>query len=634
MSAGPDIGGGNGRGTLNRPLRDLMQVFEGHSVTLWCRTQLSDEVIDQVRSWVCDAASREVALEVRTNPSMDAGAVLRIGDLGQVVLDPRVMWLDDIRLAATTRSSENDLADAGDVYEYLRDEIERSEPGPRVEQLSETGAIQRMADGVVAVSGLRGVGSQELVEFDGGVLGIAFSVAADHVGCVLLGEDSSIREGAQVRRTGRQLKVPVGEGLCGRVIDPLGRPLDDRGPIVAMAWEPAERPAPGVIERQPVDTSLHTGQKVVDALVPIGRGQRELIVGDRKIGKTTLAVDAILAQRDENVTSVYCAIGQKSSSVRQVVDTLAQNGALERTIIVASLPADPPALRYLTPFTACAIGEYFRDRGGDALVIYDDLSKHAVTYREISALLDRPIGREAYPGDIFYVHARLLERAARLSTELGGGSLTALPIAETLAGDLSSFIPTNLISICDGQIVLDSVAFNEGRRPAMDPGLSVSRVGGSAQRKIMRKIAGRLRIDLAQYEEMARFVKFGAELDEATRSQLARGERARTLLVQDARAPMPLEEELLVLYAAVSGGFDEVRPELVSEAGTELGRWAYLRHPHLMRDLRDATDLTDELERGLSEALAEFVAEHKRRVSETEALTAAAAFGDAEAANV
>ena len=608
---------------LTRSLHKLLEEFEGPSVTLWCRTQLSDEVTEQVRSWVSGAAGREIVLDRKINPSMDAGAVLAVADLGQVVLDPRAMWLDDIRREADGRCVTGDLTDSAAVYEYLRDEIRTQAPTPRVDPMSEVGAILRMADGVVAVSGLRAVGSQELVEFDGGVAGLAFSIAEDHVGCVLLGEDSSVREGARVRRTGRQLLVPAGEGMRGRVIDPLGRPLDDRGPIVAMTWLPVERPAPGIIDRLPVTAPLHTGMKIIDALVPIGRGQRELVLGDRKIGKTTLAVDTILAQKGQNVTCVYCAIGQKSSSVHQVVDTLAQQGALDYTVIVAALPSDPPALRYLAPFTACAIGEYFRDRGGDAFVVYDDLSKHAVTYREISALLDRPIGREAYPGDIFYVHARLLERAARLSTELGGGSLTAMPIVETLAGDLSSFIPTNVISICDGQIMLEAVAFNEGRRPAMEPGLSVSRVGGAAQVKPMRRVAGRLRIDLAQYEEMARFVKFGAELDEETRSQLARGERARALLVQDAHQPMLTEEELLVLYAAVSGAFATIAPDRVSEAEADLRRWAYLRHSALMRELRDAEDLTPELEEALVSALAEFIAETSRRVDETVALTAA-----------
>jgi F-type H+-transporting ATPase subunit alpha len=369
-----------------------------------------------------------------------------------------------------------------------------------------------------------------------------------------------------------------------------------------------ERPAPGVVDRRPVDTPLHTGWKVIDALVPIGRGQRELIIGDRKIGKTTLAIDAILAQANTGVTCIYCAIGQKASSVHHVVELLDEHGAMAYTTVVAALPADPPAFRYVAPYAACAMGEYFRDRGRDALVVFDDLTKHAMAYREMSALLDRPVGREAYPGDIFYIHSRLLERASCLAESRGAGTLTALPVVETLAGDISAFIPTNVISICDGQIVLEAGAFNEGRRPAMDAGLSVSRVGGAAQTPIMKRVAGRLRIDIAQFEEMAQFVKFGAEVDATTAQQLARGERARGLLTQDQHNPMPLCDQVIVLQAAVVGVFDHVPVGDLEEAERSLLDWARTHAAELLDEIENATTLTPELESGLRKALDEFSA--------------------------
>jgi F-type H+-transporting ATPase subunit alpha len=401
-------------------------------------------------------------------------------------------------------------------------------------------------------------------------------------------------------------------------MDSLGRPIDGRGAIVPAAWMPAERPAPGVVDRRPVDVPLHTGMKAIDALVPIGRGQRELVIGDRKLGKTTMGVDTILAQKGRDVACIYCAIGQKASTVRNVVATLEEFGALDYTVVVVALPGETPAFRYLAPYTACALGEYFMDRGGDAFVVYDDLTKHAATYREMSALLDRPVGREAYPGDIFYIHSRLLERAARMSEERGSGSLTAMPIVETLAGDISAFIPTNVISICDGQIMLDAAAFNEGRRPALDPGLSVSRVGGSAQTKAMKQVAGRLRIDLAQYGEMARFVKFGAEVDETTQLQLTRGERARELLRQGQHAPIALEQEILVLYAVVNGHFDDVAVNDVGAVESELLGYITLRRPDVLQLLAAANGVSDELGAALSDALTEFTRQRIGAVGATQ----------------
>ncbi|HVY60249.1 MAG TPA: F0F1 ATP synthase subunit alpha, partial [Planctomycetota bacterium] len=458
---------------------------------------------------------------------------------------------------------------------------------------------------VAFVGGLEGVGSQEVLRFAGDVRGIAFNLLKDAVGCLLLGPEEAIEEGSAAARTGRLLEVPVGEALVGRVVDALGQPLDGRGSVGAEKLRPVERPAPGVVQRRPVCESLHTGMKAIDALVPLGRGQRELVLGDRKIGKTTLAVDAILSQRGAGVTCVYAAIGQKASTVARVVSLLEERGALAYTAVVVAFASDPPAFRYIVPYTACAIAEDVMAQGRHALVVYDDLSKHAVTYREISALLKRPIGREAYPGDIFYVHSRLLERAARMRDDLGGGSLTAIPVVETQAGDLSAYIPTNVISICDGQIFLDTALFNEGFKPGMDVGLSVSRVGGMAQSPAMRKVAGRLRIDLAQYHEMARFVKFGAEVDPATLAQLRRGEREVELLKQDAHAPLPLEKEIVTLYAAVNGHTDAIPLDRVRGFEAELHAFMERRHPDILAAIRDTRDLTADVEARLEAALAE-----------------------------
>jgi F-type H+-transporting ATPase subunit alpha len=589
-------------------LKRLLDGFDGTRVTLYVRTQLDDRVVQSVRDRVCEAAGREIVVDLRVSPAMDAGAMLAIEDVGRVVLDSRTSWLAEVTRAMHERFETDVTSGPEDVFASLRDLLAAETTRPLVEPLFDTGSVERVGDGVVRVTGLRDVGSQEIVEFEGGGLGLAFSLNEHSVGVVLLGSESAVREGGEVRRTGSLMRVPAGESVLGRVVDAVGRPLDARGPVVPAAWMPVERPAPGIVDRRPVDEPLHTGMKVIDALVPIGRGQRELIIGDRKIGKTTLAVDAILAQKDANVSCIYCAIGQKASTVRQIVATLEQRGAMAYTAVVVALPGDMPALRYLAPYTACALGEYFMDRGGDALVVYDDLTKHAVTYREMSALLDRPVGREAYPGDIFYVHSRLLERAARLSEEHRSGSLTALPIVETQAGDISAFIPTNVISICDGQIMLDAVAFNENRRPAMDPGLSVSRVGGTAQARVMKQVAGRLRIDLAQFGEMARFVKFGAEVDESTQIQLTRGERARAMLCQEQHSPMALGEEVLALYAVVHGYFDAVAVADTADVEAALLAWIGSRHPEILTLLAGAESLSEQDDAAIEAALDEFVA--------------------------
>ncbi len=599
-------------------LERAFEAYEGSSLLLYARTYLDDEVLKGLERALSRLGGRQFRIDLKVNPTMDAGAILYVGDGYRMVLDARSKWLSDVGRAVDEKKEAGELGTPAATYEFLKKALSEGGPEAGVEELLETGSVLEVGDGVAIVSGLRDVGSQELIEFEGGTYGIAFSLLADKVGCILLGAEEGIREGGDVRRTGHLLRVPVGASLHGRIVNALGQPIDGKGSVVPKAYLPVERKAPGVIDRQPVDVPLHTGIKVIDALVPLGRGQRELIIGDRKIGKTTIAIDTILAQRETGVTCVYCAIGQKASSVARVVRAFEQQGALEYTVIVVALPNEPPAFRYLAPYAACAIGEHVMESGGDALVVYDDLSKHAVTYRELSSLLKRPVGREAYPGDIFYVHSRLLERAARLSEENGGGSLTALPIVETLAGDISAFIPTNVISISDGQIVLDSQLFNEGFRPAMDAGLSVSRVGGTAQARVLKQVAGRLRIDLAQYQEMAQFVKFGAEVDVATLRQLARGERSRELLKQPQGRPLALEEEVLILFAVVNGLLDALPVEELADVERTLVETISVQRPDLMEQLRSGQEMPAGLETELSAAIEGVVASYASPAPATE----------------
>ncbi|MHC5078922.1 MAG: F0F1 ATP synthase subunit alpha [Planctomycetota bacterium] len=420
-------------------------------------------------------------------------------------------------------------------------------------------------------AGLRDVGNEEIVRFESGAEGLVMDLLADRVGMIVLADPGSVRAGSRIVRTGRTLSVPVGDGLVGRVVDPLGRPLDDRGPVEVEAFSPVERAAPGVLEREPVTVPLHTGTKVIDAMIPVGRGQRELIVGDRSIGKTTLAVDAILNQKGEGVTCVYVAVGQKATSTGRVVETLTEHGAMAYTVVVASDAEDAPGLKYIAPYAGCTLAEYFRDRGGDALIVYDDLTRHADAYREISLLLKRPPGREAFPGDIFYIHSRLLERAGRLDEARGGGSLTALPVVETQAGNISAFVPTNLISITDGQIYLDAKLFQTGQLPAIDTGKSVSRVGGKTQLAAVKGVAGRLRLDYNQYIELEYFTRFGARIDPSTRKMLDRGKRLRQVLRQPPHGPLPIAGQVALLFAATEGALDDVLPERVEEF-----EWAFL----------------------------------------------------------
>jgi F-type H+-transporting ATPase subunit alpha len=470
-------------------------------------------------------------------------------------------------------------------------------------EMVDVGTVLQVGDGIARVYGLAGVMASELVEFPGGIFGIALNLEEDSVGCVVLGSDEHIQEGDLVKTTGRIAQVPVGDALLGRVVNALGQPLDGKGPIVTDRFRPIEGRAPGVVERQPVKEPLQTGLKAIDSMIPIGRGQRELIIGDRQTGKTAIAVDTIINQRGGDVVCIYVAIGQKLSSVAQVVDALRRHGAMEYSIVVSATAADPAAMQYIAPYAGCAMGEDVRDRGGHALIIYDDLSKHAQAYRQVSLLLRRPPGREAYPGDIFNLHSRLLERAAKLSDELGGGSLTALPIIETQAGDIAGYIPTNVISITDGQIYLEPDLFYAGIRPAINVGQSVSRVGGDAQNRAMRAVAKTLKLDMADYREVAAFAQFASELDAATRAQLARGERMMEVLKQSQYAPMGVADQILVIFAGVRGHLDDLPPKQIAGFERELLDHMRRRYPEIVHQLQTQKELPDDLAQKIDAAI-------------------------------
>ncbi len=491
-----------------------------------------------------------------------------------------------------------------DIVSVIKQQIEGFES--RVSMV-DVGVVVDVGDGIARVHGLAGCKSTELLEFPNNVFGMALNLEEDSVGCVILGEGNTIHEGDEVKTTGRMVEVPVGEALVGRVIDPLGRPLDGKGPINSSKTLPLERIAPDVTKRKSVDTPVQTGIKAIDAMIPIGRGQRELIIGDRSIGKTAICLDTIINQKGKDLLCIYVAIGQKASKVAQVLGVLEENGALEHTIIIAANASDSAALQYLAPFSGCAIGEEIMESGRDALIIYDDLTKHAWAYRQISLLLRRPPGREAYPGDVFYLHSRLLERAAKLRDEDGGGSLTALPIIETQAGDVSAYIPTNVISITDGQIYLEADMFNAGNRPAVNAGLSVSRVGGSAQRRAMRRVAGRIRLDLAQYRELASFAQFGTQdLDAATRQQLERGQRTIEILKQTQFQPQSLEHQVLVFFAVSNGYVDEIPIPAVPRWETEFLNYMDTAHAEVGKSISETNDLTEETTATLTTAIEEF----------------------------
>ncbi|MGB0645543.1 MAG: F0F1 ATP synthase subunit alpha [Bradymonadia bacterium] len=490
-----------------------------------------------------------------------------------------------------------------EISRIIRQQIEDYD---RKVEVSETGTVLSAGDGVARVYGLENAMAGELVEFSGGVQGMVLNLESDNVGCALLGDATAIKEGDEVRRTGRIIDVPVGEALLGRVVNALGQPLDGLGEITTPHMRKIEVKAPGIMPRESVSEPLQTGLKSIDSMVPIGRGQRELIIGDRQTGKTAVAIDTIINQKHTDVYCIYVAIGQKQSTVAQVVEKLKKFGAMEYTTVVSAAAAELAPLQFLAPYTGCTIGEYFRDNGKHALIIYDDLSKQAVAYRQLSLLLRRPPGREAYPGDVFYLHSRLLERAAKMSKASGGGSLTALPIIETQAGDVSAYIPTNVISITDGQIFLESDLFNSGIRPAVNVGLSVSRVGGAAQTKAMKKVAGTLRLDLAQFREIQAFAQFASDLDKATQLQLARGEKLTELLKQPQYKPMPFEKQVLVIYAATKGHVDEIDTSRLLSYEAGLVEYFEARHGDILTGLREKGKLTDDLIAGLDKGITEF----------------------------
>jgi len=488
---------------------------------------------------------------------------------------------------------------ADEISRVLREEIENYEGAIDV---SETGSVISVGDGIARIHGLEKVMAGELIEFPHNVSGLAMNLEEDQVGSVLLGDYTLIKEGDEVRRTRRIMSVPVGDEMVGRVVNALGEPIDGKGPVNTTQFNTIERPAPGVVGRSPVKEPLQTGIKAIDGMIPIGRGQRELVIGDRQTGKTAIAVDTIINQKGGDVICIYVAIGQKRSTVAQVVKTLEDYGAMEYTIVVSASASDPAPMLYLAPFAGCAMGEFFRDANRHALCVYDDLSKHAAAYREISLLLRRPPGREAFPGDVFYLHSRLLERAAKLKT---GGSLTALPFIETQAGDVSAYIPTNVISITDGQIYLEADLFNSNVRPAINVGLSVSRVGGSAQIKAMRQIAGTLRLDLAQYRELAAFAQFGSDLDKTSQAQLNRGKRLVEILKQPQYKPLPVEKQILIIYAGTSGVLDDMPVEACRKFEDELYRFVDNAHPGLLATIREKKTLDDDLKGQINSVLRE-----------------------------
>jgi F-type H+-transporting ATPase subunit alpha len=497
---------------------------------------------------------------------------------------------------------------ADEISEIIRSQIQGFD---RQLDVAETGVILSVGDGIARIYGLDHAMAGELLEFPHGVYGMALNLEQDNVGAVLFGEDTLIREGDTVKRTNRISQVPVGEELIGRVVNSLGQPIDEGPAIEAKHFRNIEQKAPGIIARRPVKEPLQTGLKAIDSMIPIGRGQRELIIGDRGTGKTALAVDTIINQKGTGVYCFYIAIGQKRSTVARVVDILRKYGAMEYTTVVAATASDPAPLQYIAPYSGCSMGEYFRDSGRHALCIYDDLSKHAQAYRQVSLLLRRPPGREAYPGDIFYLHSRLLERAAKMNDDLGGGSLTALPIIETQAGDVSAYIPTNVISITDGQIYLESELFYSGVRPAINVGLSVSRVGGNAQIRAMKQVAGSLRLDLAQYREMAAFAQFGSDLDKATQAQLARGSRLVEILKQPQYKPLPVEKQILVIFAGTNGYLEMYSESALEKYEEELYKLVESQYPEVLKDIREKKALDSDLEKMIKSILDEFKGKFK-----------------------
>ena len=586
--------------TLTDSDRARLRWGEGLTATLTGAEEIDPAIAGQVHSLVEDRAGAPVAFATTVDESLIGGVRLQLGD---TVYDGSLAYLLDRagqELAATQDMGE-------DLAVYFREKLAAADREPGCFQ---TGVVLSLADGICRIKGLSDVMAGEMLEFEGGLRGMVMDIEKDSVSAVLLGSYEEVHEGAQVRRTGKVMEVPVGEALIGRVVDGLGQPVDGRGPLLTNETRPVESPAPGIIARKPVTVPLQTGIKAIDALVPIGRGQRELIIGDRQTGKTTIAADTIINQRGKDVICIYVAIGQKRSTVANLVQSLTEAGAMEYTIVVSATASEMAPLQYIAPYSGCAMGEYFMNKGKHVLVVYDDLSKHAVAYRALSLLIRRPPGREAYPGDVFYLHSRLLERAAKLSDERGGGSLTALPIIETQAGDVSAYIPTNVISITDGQIFLETELFHSGVMPAVNPGISVSRVGGNAQIKAMKKVAGTLKLIYSQYRELQSFAQFGSDLDADTKARLAQGERIVEVLKQNRSAPVPVEKQVAILYATIHGSLVEVKVPDVAEY--EKGLYEFLdsdaEGAAVMETIRTTGKLEADAEAQLQTALARYTA--------------------------
>ena len=583
---------------------NLGSIRELLDVKVTTAKKLTVDEYQSISAILAEKLGREIFLNKKVDPSILGGIIVQVGD--------KVYDASALRKLKKMEVVMNgiDIHDyALDKPEAMADAISAKLENYNVDaDLEEVGIVEKIGDGIATVIGMKNAMAGELVELPHGVSGMVQNLNQDSVGIVLMGGETAIKEGDLVRRTGRIMEVPVGEALLGRVVSAIGAPIDGKGAIAAAEYRPVESPAHGIADRQSVDTPLHTGIKCIDALVPIGRGQRELIIGDRGTGKTAVAIDTIINQKGLGVICIYVAIGQKASNIARIVRTLEQHGAMEYTIIVAATAADSAPLQFLAPYCGVTMAEYFMDQGKDVLCVYDDLSKHAVAYRAMSLLLRRPPGREAYPGDVFYLHSRLLERAAKLNSiaPLKGGSVTALPIIETLAGDVGGFIPTNVISITDGQIFLESELFYSGIRPAINSGLSVSRVGGAAQIKAMKSVAGTLRLDLAQYRELAAFAQFASDLDKATKAQLDRGQRLTELLKQGQYCPLPVEKQVMAIYLGTKGYLDDVAVKDVTRCEKEFLEFMEANHPEVGADIKATKKISDENEEALKNAIAEF----------------------------
>lgn len=581
---------------------NMSKIKELLDVKVITATKLAATDYQSISEIISEKLGRDIFLNKVVDPSIVGGIVVQVGDK---VFDASV---------ARKLNKMKTVLNGIDIADYKKPEALGEALGREIEgfkdsaDLEEVGIVEKVGDGIATVVGMKSAMAGELVELPNGVSGMVQNLNQDSVGIVLMGGDTLVKEGDRVRRTGRIMEVPVGDGLLGRVVSAIGDPIDGKGEIKATEYRPVESPAHGIADRQPVDTPLQTGIKCIDALVPIGRGQRELIIGDRGTGKTAVAIDTIINQKGQNMICIYVAIGQKASNIARIVRTLEQHGAMEYTIIVAATAADSAPLQYLAPYAGVTMAEYFMDQGKEVLCVYDDLSKHAVAYRAMSLLLRRPPGREAYPGDVFYLHSRLLERAAKLNSLNGlhGGSVTALPIIETLAGDVGGFIPTNVISITDGQIFLESELFYSGIRPAINSGLSVSRVGGAAQIKAMKQVAGTLRLDLAQFRELAAFAQFASDLDKATKAQLDRGQRLTELLKQGQYSPLPVEKQVMAIYLGTKGHLDDVAVKDVTRCEKEFLEFMDTNHPEVGANIKDTKKLTDENEEALKKAISEF----------------------------